>query len=91
MVGDVGRGGDLRLVAGDQHAVLRDHQVRLDVVGPLARGQLVRRQRMLGPVARRATVADHQLIGLLWLRMVGGGGARHRRQHGEREREWEED
>jgi hypothetical protein len=36
-----------RLVAGDQHAVLRDHEVRLDEVRPLLDGELVGLQRVL--------------------------------------------
>ena len=67
MVGDVGRAGDLRLVAGDEHAVLGDDEVGLDVVGALARRQLVGGERVLRPVAGRAAVADHERLGLVRL------------------------
>jgi hypothetical protein len=46
------------LVAGDHHAVLGQHQVGFDVVRTLADRQVVAGQRVLGPVARRAAVAD---------------------------------
>ena len=58
-VGDVGRRGDVVLVAGDEHAVLGRHQVGLDVVGAHPRGERVARERVLGPVAGGAPVTDH--------------------------------
>ena len=56
MVGDVGRPADLRLVADDEHVVLRGHEVGLDVVGAHARGERVGPERVLGPVAGGAAV-----------------------------------
>ena len=58
-VGDVGRRGDVVLVAGDEHAVLGRHEVGLDVVGAHARGQRVAGERVLGAVAGGAAVSDH--------------------------------
>ncbi len=71
VVGDVGRQPDLVLVPGDQHTVLRGHQVRLDVVRPHPGGHLVGRRRVLRPVARRAAVPDHQRVRPAVLAVVG--------------------
>jgi hypothetical protein len=57
VVGDVGRRADRRLVARDQHAVLRGHEVGLDVVRAHPRGQPVGAERVLGAVARGAAMA----------------------------------
>ena len=57
MDGDVGR-ADLVLVPRDQDAVLRGHHVGLDEIGALLDRQLVARERVLRPVARRAAVGD---------------------------------
>jgi hypothetical protein len=88
VVGDVGGVGDLVLVPAHELAVARGHEVRLDVVRPLPRAQLVRRQRVLGPVARRATVADDQRArdgGTLAVVVGrrGGDGLRERQNRGE--------
>src|SRR5262249_36236491 len=56
--GHVGRAADLRLVPGDQHVVHGRTQVRLDEVGAHAGGQLIRGERVFGPVAGRAAMAD---------------------------------
>jgi hypothetical protein len=56
----VGRLRDLVLVPGHEHAVLRDDQVRLDVVRAHARAEGVGGQRVLGPVAGGAAVGDHE-------------------------------
>ena len=56
---DVGRPGDLVLVAADEDAVLRGHQVRLDEVGALLDRDAVGLERVLGPLAARAAVGDH--------------------------------
>ena len=68
-VGDVGGAADLVLVAGDEDAVLGRDEVGLDVVGALADGELVGRDRVLGAVAGGAAVADHHRVG----RQVGAG------------------
>ena len=61
---DVRGPADLGLVPGDEHAVLRGHQVGLDVVGAERDRQAVRRQRVLRPVAGRATVCDDERVDL---------------------------
>ena len=50
--------GELGVVAGDEHAVGRADQVRLDEVRPHPDGQLVAGEGVLGPVPRRAPVPD---------------------------------
>ena len=60
MIGDVGRAADVGLMAGDELAVPCEHEVGLDVVGAHLDRQRVRADRVLGPVRRRATVADDQ-------------------------------
>jgi hypothetical protein len=57
--GNVRRPGDLVLVAADEDAVLRGDEIRLDEVGALLDRQPVRLERVLGPVATRAAVGDH--------------------------------
>ena len=57
-IGDVGRAADLVLVPRDQHAVLRRDEVRLDEVGAHLDGEPVALERVLGPMAARAAVAD---------------------------------
>ena len=69
VVGDVGGRADLRLVARDEKAVLGGDEVGLDEVGAHARGELVGRERVLGPVAGGAAVADDQGL------PAGGGHA----------------
>jgi hypothetical protein len=56
---DVGRSGDLVLVAADEDAVLRRDQVRLDEVGALRDREAIGLERVLGPLAARAAVTDH--------------------------------
>jgi hypothetical protein len=77
VVRDVRGAADLRLVPGDQHTVLRGHEIGLDVVGAHPRRELVRRERVLRPVAGRAAVADDREV------VVGGrhgrGAVGHRR------------
>jgi hypothetical protein len=91
---DVGRAGDLVLVPRDEHAVLRAHEVRLDVVGPESRAELIRGERVLGPVARGAPVRDHERLGvpplvIVVARSAGAGdghpGAGDDEEQGERE------
>ena len=72
MLGDVRGVRDVRLVARDQHAVLGRHQVRLDVVRAQLDRQPVRLECVLGQVAARAPVADHERTRLLGF----GGGCR---------------
>ena len=77
--------GEHRLVAGEQRAVLGHHQVGLDVVRALRDGQLVGGQRVLGPVARRAAVADDDRRGAVQRApaLCVGGRNGHRRKGGE--------
>jgi hypothetical protein len=65
MLGDVGRSGDVVLVARDEDAVLRGDEVRLDVVRAHGDRELVRGQRVLGPIAARAAVPDHDRVRVL--------------------------
>ena len=73
MGGDVCRAADLVLVPRDQDAVLRGHQIGLDEIGPLLDRQLVARERVLRPVARRAAMADDDRM----RRRFDGAGHRH--------------
>ena len=50
--------GDLVLMPGDQDPVPGDDEVGLDEVRPHLDGQLVRRERVLGPVPAGAAVGD---------------------------------
>jgi hypothetical protein len=70
-------------VAGDEDAVLRGDQVRLDVVRAHPGGEGVGRERVLGAVARGTAVADDERRGLVG--RVGGGAVRGRREAGEQE------
>ena len=63
-------------MAGDEHAVLRGHEVRLDVVGAHARGEGVGGEGVLGAVPGCAAVADHERLGVL-AAAVGGRGPGH--------------
>ena len=58
MGGDVRRATNLVLVSRDKDAVLRGHHVGLDEIGALLDRQLVARERVFRPVARRAPMAD---------------------------------
>ena len=84
MVGDVGGAADLRLVAGDEHAVLGADEVGLDVVGAELGGEAVGRERVLGAVAGGAAVADDERP-----RMVVVAVRMGRRRRGQREQEEE--
>ena len=57
-------------MAGDELAVARGDEVGLDVVGALPRAQLVRGERVLGPVARRAAVVE--AAALQYVRKISG-------------------
>ncbi len=58
--GDVGRLGDLVLVAHDQGAVARGDDVGLDDVGALLDGEPVGFERVLGAVGAGASVGNHE-------------------------------
>jgi hypothetical protein len=60
MLGDVGGGTERGLVSRDQHAVLRRHEVGLDVVGPQGDPEPVGLQRVLRPVRAGAAVGDDE-------------------------------
>ena len=60
MAAHVGGRGDVRLVARDQVAVLRGHEVGLDVVGAEPDRERVALQRVVGQVAGSAAVPDDQ-------------------------------
>ena len=66
VLGHVGGGGDVRLVAGDQVPVLGGDQVRLDVVRAELDRERVAGQRVVGQVAGGAAVADDQRCGWSW-------------------------
>src|SRR5215217_8080906 len=80
MLGDVGGGGDVGLVARDQVTVLGRDEIRLDVVRAELDRERVARKRVVGEVAGGSAVPDHERV---WL-IVGGGGGRgeDRRQYG---------
>src|SRR3546814_17540494 len=58
MRGNVGGFRNLILVPRDEHAVLGQHQVGFDEIGALLDRKPVARQRMFGPLARRAPMRD---------------------------------
>ena len=58
MGGDVGCATDLVLVARDQDAIPCRNHIGLDEIGALLDCQLIARERVLRPVARRATMGD---------------------------------
>src|SRR5918998_168424 len=70
--GDVRRAADPRLVAGDEHAVLGGHQVRLDVVGAPPDPQGIGLEGVLGQVAARAAVGgdERQVVVAVVARLV---------------------
>ena len=87
---DIGRVLDLGLVARDEHAVLRDRQVGLDVVGAQARGEPVGGERVLRPVAGRAAVPDHELLRAVAVGLgTRFGGCGHHREHDDQQRKGE--
>ena len=65
----------------DEHAVLRDDEVGLDVVRALLHGELVGGQRVLRAVAGRAAMTDHERLVVAGL---GGGGRCCEGQHDQR-------
>ncbi len=67
-IGDIGAVGQLVFVAGDQHAVARGHEVRLDEVRALLDRQRIRGQGVFGPVAAGAAVGDDQGFHRCWIR-----------------------
>ena len=77
---DVRRAGDVRLMACDQVAVLRRHEVGLDVVRALRDGERVARERVVRPVAGRAAMADHERVDLVRRRSLLRLGERRERQ-----------
>ena len=89
-----GRGirvADERLVTGDQHAVVRRHEVGLDVVCAELDREPVGLQRVLGQEAARSPVADHQRAVLalravaLVLVLADGGRRCEERHHSEQD------
>jgi hypothetical protein len=60
LLGDVARSGDIVLMAGNQDSILGRDQVRLDEVGSIIDCEFIRRDRVLGPVAGGAAMADHE-------------------------------
>jgi hypothetical protein len=59
MLGDVGRAGDVVLVARDEDMILRRDQIWLDVIRSHRDRELVRGEGVLRAVAARSAVADH--------------------------------
>ena len=60
MVGDVGGRADFVFVARHEHRVLRHDEIGLDEVGALLDRDEIRRQCVLGHIAARAAVTDHE-------------------------------
>src|SRR5437868_106008 len=56
----IGSPADVGLMAGNELAVLREHQVRLDVIRPHLDGERVGRDRVLGSIRRASAVADDE-------------------------------
>ena len=84
----VGRPADLVLVAGHQDAVLRGHEVGLDDVRALADREVVRRERVLRPVAGGTAVAEDERGGGRRPRIGGcAGGLRRADRDGGGERQ----
>ena len=68
----VGGLAELMLVARDQHAVLRRHEVGLDVVGAHLDRQTIRLERVFGTIPARAAMRDHERARRLGHRHGGG-------------------
>ena len=83
---DVGRVGDVGLVAGDQVAVLRRHEIGLDVVGAQLDRERVGLQRVLGQIAAGAAMTDDErvLLPAIVVRHRRGRRGRHQRRAGHR-------
>ena len=71
MLRNVGRARDVVLVAGDEQVVLGRDEVGLDVVRAHVDRQLVGAERVLGPVGRRAAMADDERRGAV-VRVIPG-------------------
>ena len=56
----VRRGVDVRVMEDHRHAVLAEHHVLLEIVGALPVGEGLRRERVFGQIAARATMRDDQ-------------------------------
>ena len=84
---------DRVLVPRDEHAVLGDHEVGLDVVGALLDGHPVGGQRVFGQVAAGAAVADDQRrrrrAGAVLLSRLGAGRNRGKGESGRGEQRQE--
>ena len=75
----IGRAGQRVVVHRDQHAVLRQLQVGLDVVGAELDRELVAAERVLGQVAAGAAVRDDdRRVAVQLLQVRGAGGRRER-------------
>ena len=79
MVRDVGRAAYLIFMPGDEDAIPRQHQVRLDIVGALIDRALIGGERMFGPLAAGAAMSDDE--------GVCPGLCYHRRRHQQGEEE----
>ena len=60
VLGDIGRLGDIDLVARDQDPVLGRDQIGLDEVSPLPDREPIGLERVFGQVAARAAMADDE-------------------------------
>ncbi len=78
VLGDIGRQGDVDLMACDQHPVLGRDQIGLDEVGPLPDREAIGFERVLGQVAARAAMADDERRGACESRKIAARLARHR-------------
>jgi hypothetical protein len=64
---DVRRALECQVMQAHEHAVFRDLQILLDVVGALFERELVRRKRVFGRVRRRTPMRDQCLLRVLRL------------------------
>ena len=78
VIGHIRRVRKVRVVAGDQHAVLGHHQVRLDEVRPLINGRLIGEDRVFRKKPARAAMGDDDR---LFPGQGGIGGRLLRRRH----------
>jgi hypothetical protein len=70
MVCHIGRAGDVRLMTGDKVAILRRHEVGLDVVRAHPDRERVALKRVVGKVARSTAVTDHERMLLALYRLL---------------------
>lgn len=62
--GDIGRAGQLVFMARDEHQILGNYKIGLDIIGALFDRELVCGKRVLGPLAACAAMSDDDRIAL---------------------------